>query len=81
MVVKELSNKHFLEYTVLALFIGFLIGLALKPWVASHSALIKNLIMIFAILTIYPSMIQLRGEKLGEATKKGNLWRGSSRPC
>jgi len=74
MVVKELSthlNKHFLEYTVLALFIGFLIGLALKPWIASHSALMKNLIMVFAILTIYPSMIQLRGEKLGEAAKKG----------
>ncbi|PLJ77006.1 MAG: hypothetical protein B7L53_08680 [Thermofilum sp. NZ13] len=74
MSLKKVSahvNKHFLEYTLLSLLAGFLIGVAFQAWISKNTTLIKNLIMAFAILTIYPSMIQLKGEELGKAAKKG----------
>ncbi len=74
MGVKEIAaylKKRFLEYTVAAMLAGFLAGLALQPWITANKGLMKNLIIAFAILTIYPSMIQLKSEKLGQAARKG----------
>jgi ACR3 family arsenite transporter len=70
--VKRLSKhmKDFLLlYSIIALVAGLIVGYNYRSFFKTHQALVKDLILLFAILTIYPSMVQLRTEKLGEAAR------------
>jgi ACR3 family arsenite transporter len=70
--VKRLSKhmKDFLLlYSIIALIIGLVVGYAYRGFFKTHQGLVKDTILLFAILTIYPSMIQLRTEKLRDAAK------------
>jgi len=63
-------KKYFLLYTVSVLILGILTGNIWSRIVIENKLLFKNLIIIFAILTIYPSMIQLKTEHLAHEFKK-----------
>lgn len=63
-------KKYLLVYTFVAMGIGFLFGISAKDFILTHKSLMKNLIITFAILTIYPSMIQLHLEELKNVAKK-----------
>jgi len=62
-------KKNLLVYTIAALLAGFLIGYVFGGFFASHSIEVKNTIIIAAISTIYPSMIQLRLGNLLRVTR------------
>ena len=71
-VVKISSHvkRNLLMYTVAALLIGLIIGYAYSDFFKSHPTEVKNIIIAMAILTIYPSMIQLRTENLARSAKR-----------
>ena len=71
-VVKISSHvrRNLLMYTVAALLIGLIIGYVFSDFFKSHPTEVKNIIIAMAILTIYPSMIQLRTENLTKSAKK-----------
>ncbi len=62
-------RKYLLLYTILVLILGVIAGYILKSSIASNKVLLKNLILTFAILTLYPSMIQLRTDGLAKGFK------------
>jgi len=63
-------KKYLLLYSILAILIGIAIGYAYRGWFSANKSLVSNSIIALAILTIYPSMVQLKVEKLGAAAKK-----------
>ncbi|HDD69307.1 MAG TPA: arsenic resistance protein [Candidatus Korarchaeota archaeon] len=63
-------KKYLLLYSILAIVIGIIIGYRYHIFFKIHKDLIKNIIISLAILTIYPSMIQLKLERIGIAAKK-----------
>ncbi len=62
-------RKYLLLYTIIVLILGVLVGYPLHNIIVKNKGLLKNLILTFAILTLYPSMIQLRTEGLVESFK------------
>ena len=63
-------KTYLLLYSIVAIIIGLITGYYAHTWLHAHSGLVKDTIVALAILTIYPSMIQLRLDELGEAAKK-----------
>ena len=63
-------KQYLLLYAILAMIIGLAIGYPLRASIKAHHEEIKDLIVLFAILTIYPSMIQLRIGELGKAATR-----------
>jgi ACR3 family arsenite efflux pump ArsB len=57
-------RKYLIVYTILSTILALPIGYYFKGAIASNKALISNLVVILAALTIYPSMIQLKTEGL-----------------
>jgi len=55
-------RRYLIIYTFLFTILALPIGYYFKAVIISHQTLISNLVVILAILTIYPSMIQLRVE-------------------
>ena len=64
-------KSNLLFYTIAAIVIGFLVGVANKQWFAGNKNTVKEAILILAIATIYPSMVQLRMEKMRGTFTKG----------
>lgn len=62
-------RKYLLLYTVIVLILGILIGYPIRNFVTKNKTFLKNLILTFAILTLYPSMIQLRTGRLARSFK------------
>jgi ACR3 family arsenite efflux pump ArsB len=60
-------RKYLIVYTFLSLLIGLIVGCKYIHFFKSNPKLVKNLIVTFAILTIYPSMVQLRTEELAKS--------------
>ncbi len=63
-------KRFLLLYSILALIVGLAAGYAFHEFFAAHKALVRDLVVLFAILTIYPSMIQLKIGKMGEALRR-----------
>jgi len=71
-MIKKLAQhmrKYLIVYTFLSLLIGLIVGCEYFHFFKSNLKLAKNLIVTFAILTIYPSMIQLRTEELAKSAR------------
>ncbi len=62
-------RRYFLLYTILSLILGVIVGYLIKGSISANKILLKNLILTFAILTLYPSMIQLRTDGLAKGFK------------
>jgi len=70
-IVKVSSHvkRNLLMYTVAALLIGLIVGYVFSDFFKSHPIEVRDVIIAVAILTIYPSMIQLRTENLAKSAK------------
>jgi ACR3 family arsenite transporter len=64
--VSEHVRKYLILYTLLSVIIAIPIGYYSKSFTAGNKDLFSNLVIFFAILTIYPSMIQLKTEGLAK---------------
>ncbi|MCL4333519.1 MAG: bile acid:sodium symporter [Candidatus Thermoplasmatota archaeon] len=62
--VAEHVRKYLILYTLVFVVLGIVIGYHYRTFSASDKGLMSNLVIFFAILTIYPSMIQLKTEGL-----------------
>ncbi len=62
-------RRYLLLYTILVLILGIIVGYILRSYITTNKILLKNLILTFAILTLYPSMIQLRTDGLAKGFK------------
>ena len=62
-------RKYLLLYTIIVLILGVLVGYPMHSFIAKNKFLLKNLILTFAILTLYPSMVQLRTGGLAKSFK------------
>ena len=71
-LVSEHVRKYLILYTVLSVGIAVPVGYYSSAFSASNKELVSNLVIFFAILTIYPSMIQLKTEGLANSFK---LWK------
>jgi len=67
--ISSYVRENLLLFTVVALLTGLVIGYLFSGFFQSYTEEIKNFIMVVAILTIYPSMIQLQMEKLAKSMK------------
>lgn len=56
-------------YTFLSVIFGILFGYHFRVFTASNKGLLSNLVIFLAVLTIYPSMIQLKTEGLFKELK------------
>ncbi len=63
-------KRFLLLYSVLAIAVGIAVGCRYEVFFRTHKLLVRNLIVSLAMLTIYPSMIQLKVERLGVAARK-----------
>ena len=63
-------KTYLLLYSLAAIALGLAAGLHWHTYIKSHRSLVKNTIIVLAILTIYPSMVQLKPGKLAEAGRK-----------
>ena len=61
----EHLRQYLLVYIIIAILVAIPIGYRESGFIETHKSLIKNTIVTLAILTLLPSMIQLRVEKLG----------------
>gem|GEM_PF-6968555 len=67
-------KKYMLAYTVLSIVLAVVVGHFASYALARISkGTYTDLVMVLAIATVYPSMMQLRGEALGSAFKQ---WKG-----
>ncbi len=66
-LASEHVRKYLIVYTVLSIAIALLVGYYSSGFTASNKGLFSNLVIVFAILTIYPSMIQLKTEGLAKS--------------
>ena len=65
--LSEHVRKYLIAYTVLSLAVAVPIGYFTQSFTSANKNLFSNLVIFFAILTIYPSMIQLKTEGLGKS--------------
>ena len=63
-------KRYLLPYSILAIIAGVAVGYAYGSFFKANRSLISDAIIVLAILTIYPSMIQLKMERLGIAARK-----------
>ncbi len=69
--VAEHLRKYLLVYIIIVIILALPIGYYSSSFIKNNKILIKNLIISLAILTLLPSMIQLRVERFsGEASAK-----------
>lgn len=61
--ISEHLRKYLICYISLTIISAIIIGYNIRSIIGYHKELIRNLIIILAILTLLPSMIQLRVEK------------------
>ncbi len=68
----EHLRKYLLLYVIIAIILALPIGYSAAGFIKTHKPLMKNMIITLAILTLFPSMVQLKLEKFGSelATKK-----------
>ncbi|MDG7037439.1 MAG: arsenic resistance protein [Nitrososphaerota archaeon] len=74
--IKSISGflrKYLLLFTLLMIVIAIPLGYANGKWVAENKSLISNLVILLAISTIYPSMIQLKTENMLKMFRKWKL--------
>ncbi len=62
-------RKYLLLYVFIVIIIAVPVGYMFKGYMKTHADLIKTLILVMAVTTLYPSMIQLKLEKLGGESK------------
>lgn len=55
-------KKYLIAYTLLSVGAAVLVGYYTEQFTAANKGLFSNLVILFAIMTIYPSMIQLKTE-------------------
>ena len=68
----EHLRKYLLLYVIIAIILALPIGYSAESFIKTHKPLMKNMIITLAILTLFPSMVQLKLEKFGSelSTKK-----------
>lgn len=71
--LSEHLRKYLLLYIMIVILISIVIGHYEADPIKMHKNLVKNTIIGLAILTLLPSMIQLRSEKLGNELKDNKL--------
>jgi len=62
--MSEHVRKYLIVYTLLSVILAIPIGDYFEEYVVTNGAFLSNAVVFFAVLTIYPSMIQLRTEGL-----------------
>lgn len=60
--LSEHVRKYLIVYTILSVSVAILVGYYTREFTAANRGLFSDLVIFFAILTIYPSMIQLKTE-------------------
>jgi len=70
--MSEHVRKYLIVYTLLSVILAIPIGDYFEEYVVTNGAFLSNAVVFFAVLTIYPSMIQLRTEGL---VKIFRLWK------
>ena len=65
----EHLRKYLLLYVFLVIFLALLVGYYNVGFFKAHKVEVKNAIILLAIATLYPSMIQLRSEKFRSELK------------
>lgn len=68
LAAEENIRKYFIYYTLLSIIIAIPVGYYLSSFNLKNQAFFSDMLIVFAIMIIYPSMIQLRTE--GEHIKK-----------
>ena len=69
----EHVRRYLMAYVVIAVGLGVVLGASLSAFsAAANRNLLSNLVIVFAILTIYPSMVQLKTEGLASGFRS---WR------
>ena len=68
----EHVRKYLVFYTLLSVAVAVPVGYYSSAFTAASKGLFSNLVIFFAILTIYPSMIQLKTEGLAKSFR---LWK------
>ncbi len=63
----EHVRKYLIIYTVISLTLAIPVGYYTRSFTSANKPLFSNLVLFFAILTIYPSMVQLKTEGLGKS--------------
>ena len=71
-LASEHVRKYLILYTLLSVAVAIPAGYYSQGFTAANKGLFSNLVIFFAILTIYPSMIQLKTEGLSKSLKS---WR------
>jgi len=71
-LASEHVRKYLIVYTVLSVAIALPVGYYSSGFTTANKDLFSNLVIFFAILTIYPSMIQLKTEGLAKSFRS---WR------
>ncbi|MDG6998697.1 MAG: arsenic resistance protein [Nitrososphaerota archaeon] len=71
-LVSEHVRKYLILYTLLSVLIAIPVGYYSSAFTATNKELFSNLVIFLAILTIYPSMIQLKTEGLANSFRS---WR------
>ncbi len=61
-VISEHVKRYLILYTLLSVAIAIPVGYYSREFTAANEGLLSDLVIFFAILTIYPSMIQLKTE-------------------
>ena len=73
MIISKTDNnikRYFLVYTILSIIIAIFLSYTFKSYVIKNNRIITLLIVIFAVLTIGPSMLQLKIEVIPKALHK-----------
>jgi arsenite transporter len=71
-LVSEHVRKYLIVYTIISVTLAVPVGYYSREFTAANKELFSNLVIFFAILTIYPSMIQLKTEGLAKSFR---LWK------
>lgn len=71
-LVSEHVRKYLILYTVVSVALAIPVGYYSRGFTAANKELFSNLVIFFAVLTIYPSMVQLKTEGL---VKSFRLWK------
>jgi len=69
--IASIMKKYLLLLTIIVLILGTITGYHIAPAVKQHRELLKYIIIILAISTLYPSMIKLRLGRIGNAARNG----------
>ena len=67
--ISDHVRKYLILYTFTSVLLGIIVGAYFRSFTVSDKGLLSNLVVFFAILTIYPSMIQLKTEGLPKHVK------------